>query len=1155
MTMNAVIKLTATQFNAGIKQVQRSLNSLVSTVKQTAGVLAGGIGFGYILREIKETATKFSIAKATLENVAEDATKYGKNVGNGVKSLGRANAEYQKNMEFLKRISNEYGQSLLGITQAFAKFRAAAGYAGVSLDEIKKIYEALTKAAGAFHLSQENTQNAMIAVEQMFSKGKVTSEELRRQLGNALPGAFGLMAKAAYNAGLITENTTGAFEAAMKKGEILAKDVLPKFAEELNKITEGANFDSLQSSINRLSNAWVEFVEKTNFEGGFKKLIDTGAKALNFLSNNFNQVSQTIISLLAGIGGGRAFSKLEKIGTKAAKGIQEEYGKLERNNIQLTNHVGKLAKSYTEAGNAAASIPDARIDVQGLTAAEAKAAGLNQGLVNIIANNEKMGKVVTQYSLKAADAQKVYAKRVNDTQVAIKGNEEAMKKLARTSQLAGTAGGRALIGLKNAAVAAGAAIKTALASIGIGILISVLTQVIAKLADILSFSNKLKKQAEEINKEVHTTNSEVNTQIAEAKSLEKIVNDTSLEEEKRKNALKRLNELLGLSDKKALTFKSTAGEINKAIAKWSDNITKAAQRMAMLNKIGELTTRNLEINQEITSAKSDKKWYNSVFVNGKIKRLEKEKQQNTELIKKLQDEADALTAELAANALDDGGGGGGGGGGNNGKLADLKKVIDKYKEKLKELENQRENGAISAEELYDSKGKLNESTWKEIAAFDNLEGKLKSLGEGYVDLAHTIQMSSIDYQITKGIEKDIEDANKAIEKEIEDMISKMEAVQKKFYDIVNDPMPKLEQRDTFHDYKKDDYEIFDEEADNAEDYAKELGKIIEKLQELRRDSGQYWGSEMQSYLDTLIKKFNEAADSAADIRKKAKIAELSKDIKDLKKELEGTRFDAVSDFAGAFHSLGESVINCAKAFEELEDREGEIINEESLKKYKAFMSLLDEITQMINTVNTLVKSVTEVNEKKAELDKAIAAQEQLTTAQNIANKQQETATAVENAAVITGAEKAKQVAIQTTSSVEQQSASQTVAAEAQKKAAVISTTGEEASGAIVGGMKSVASVPYVGPILAAAAAATITALVMSALNKFANGGIVGGSSTSGDKNVIRANSSEMLLNRQQQANLFAMINRGGSGGGQVEFILRGDRLQGVLNNYNSKRRG
>ena len=69
---------------------------------------------------------------------------------------------------------------------------------------------------------------------------------------------------------------------------------------------------------------------------------------------------------------------------------------------------------------------------------------------------------------------------------------------------------------------------------------------------------------------------------------------------------------------------------------------------------------------------------------------------------------------------------------------------------------------------------------------------------------------------------------------------------------------------------------------------------------------------------------------------------------------------------------------------------------------------------------------------------------------------------------------------------------------------------------------------------------------------FASGGIVGGTSYSGDKQLIRVNSGEMVLNGKQQAKLFSMINGGASGGGEVTFRIAGQQLVGVLNNYNAK---
>lgn len=58
-----------------------------------------------------------------------------------------------------------------------------------------------------------------------------------------------------------------------------------------------------------------------------------------------------------------------------------------------------------------------------------------------------------------------------------------------------------------------------------------------------------------------------------------------------------------------------------------------------------------------------------------------------------------------------------------------------------------------------------------------------------------------------------------------------------------------------------------------------------------------------------------------------------------------------------------------------------------------------------------------------------------------------------------------------------------------------------------------------------------------------NGGIVGGSSTFGDKISMNLNSREMVLNRQQQTKLFNDINNGGNSGNVVQAINNlGDRI-------------
>lgn len=96
---------------------------------------------------------------------------------------------------------------------------------------------------------------------------------------------------------------------------------------------------------------------------------------------------------------------------------------------------------------------------------------------------------------------------------------------------------------------------------------------------------------------------------------------------------------------------------------------------------------------------------------------------------------------------------------------------------------------------------------------------------------------------------------------------------------------------------------------------------------------------------------------------------------------------------------------------------------------------------------------------------------------------------------------------------------------------------------------SAAVVPVVGWVNAIAAVTAITA-AMASIPKFATGGIVGGTSFTGDNMLARVNSGEMILNRSQQKNLFNLINGGTSN--TVKFRIEGKELVGVLNAYGSK---
>lgn len=80
------------------------------------------------------------------------------------------------------------------------------------------------------------------------------------------------------------------------------------------------------------------------------------------------------------------------------------------------------------------------------------------------------------------------------------------------------------------------------------------------------------------------------------------------------------------------------------------------------------------------------------------------------------------------------------------------------------------------------------------------------------------------------------------------------------------------------------------------------------------------------------------------------------------------------------------------------------------------------------------------------------------------------------------------------------------------------------------------------------AAIASMAAAFAQLPKFATGGVVPGNALSGDNVLIRANSGEVVLTKQQANNIGSAL---AGLGGNVRFVIEGDKLVGVLNNHNS----
>lgn len=160
----------------------------------------------------------------------------------------------QQQLSYLYDVSNRLGLQFQSTAESAKTFFAAGK--GSSLEkDMNGIFEAVASAGAALALSQDDMQGAFLALGQMISKGKVQAEELRGQLGERLPGAFQLAAKA-------MNMTTAELDKFMADGKLTAEELLPKLAkvmkEDFGAAAEAAS-QGLQGAFNRLSTEWTLF--------------------------------------------------------------------------------------------------------------------------------------------------------------------------------------------------------------------------------------------------------------------------------------------------------------------------------------------------------------------------------------------------------------------------------------------------------------------------------------------------------------------------------------------------------------------------------------------------------------------------------------------------------------------------------------------------------------------------------------------------------------------------------------------------------------------------------------------------------------------------------------------------------------------------------
>jgi tape measure domain-containing protein len=160
-------------------------------------------------------------------------------------SVFTAQGEVAEQLQFVRQVADQTGGSYAQLGQEYSRFAAAASLAGVRTEDLKAVFAETSRVAATFGATAADQNLILNALSQIASKGVVSMEELRQQLGERLPVAFEATAR-----GLgVTQQELNDL---VSSGDLTAREFFPAFAEGLRTI--GGEISSFSQSIGEFGN-------------------------------------------------------------------------------------------------------------------------------------------------------------------------------------------------------------------------------------------------------------------------------------------------------------------------------------------------------------------------------------------------------------------------------------------------------------------------------------------------------------------------------------------------------------------------------------------------------------------------------------------------------------------------------------------------------------------------------------------------------------------------------------------------------------------------------------------------------------------------------------------------------------------------------------
>ncbi|HGM7334265.1 TPA: phage tail tape measure protein [Stenotrophomonas maltophilia] len=266
---------------------------------------------------------------------------------------------------FVAQTAKELGLNLEEAGKSFTSMSAAATANGIAMKDQQELFRQLSRSATVMHLTSEQMGRATTALGQSFSKGKFQAEELRQQLGEAIPGIVPRFMQAVAKMNEGTALAGKSFDKLLQDGDLSVQRYLPAMIKALEASGTGAEqaAKGLSAELNRLSTAWFNLKVKTS--GGV--FSDAAISSVRFMAENLENVTGAatlaagvIAGRLVGMGIGRSFSSVSApISSRIASADQ-------------ASEIANVARE--RAREAAAAVSQARESVRLTSAWKAQAA-------------------------------------------------------------------------------------------------------------------------------------------------------------------------------------------------------------------------------------------------------------------------------------------------------------------------------------------------------------------------------------------------------------------------------------------------------------------------------------------------------------------------------------------------------------------------------------------------------------------------------------------------------------------------------------------------------------------------------------------------------------------------------------------------------------